>query len=209
MWKDLTKEWQAAFEEAWAAFRSGSTPIGAVLTDEGGDIILRDHNRSGEKDTLNRRISHAEANLLKRLDTLKYDPKKLTLYTTMEPCPMCMGTAIMSGIRHLRSAAYDPYCGMVHLLDTEPYYRSKQAEYLFDCEEKELVQTAMQGFYELRHIEKGAGAYVFECFEKHLPQAAAAAKKLYEKKELDRLAEREAPFSEVYDIILSYFHNGQ
>ena len=115
MWNNLSEAWQCAFEEAWTSFKSGSIPIGAVIADENGNIILKDHNRSKEPDTVNRNISHAEANSLRRLDTSQYNPKKLVLYATMELCPMCMGTAVMSNIKHLRYAARDLYCGCVHL----------------------------------------------------------------------------------------------
>jgi tRNA(adenine34) deaminase len=36
MWADLPAPWQACLEEAWAAYRAGSVPIGAVVTDGRG-----------------------------------------------------------------------------------------------------------------------------------------------------------------------------
>ena len=83
MWNNLSEAWQCAFEEAWASFKSGSIPIGAVIADENGHIILREHNRSNETDTINKNISHAEANALRRLDTSQYNPKTLVLYATI------------------------------------------------------------------------------------------------------------------------------
>ena len=203
MWKDISAPWRAAFEEAWEAFRTGSVPIGAALCDESGAILLRDRNRSNEADTVNRRISHAEANLLRRLDTSVGDLYSLTLYTTMEPCPMCMGTAVMAGIRHLRSAARDPYCGMVHLAETEPYYEEKHLDFTFEGGEVELVQLTVQSYRELRYVDSGASPKVLDKFEAYLPRAVAAARELYAAKELDRLADADTDAGEVFDRILS------
>ncbi|SEK43246.1 Cytidine and deoxycytidylate deaminase zinc-binding region [Ruminococcus sp. YRD2003] len=205
MWKDIFAPWRAAFEEAWEAFRTGSVPIGAALCDESGAILLCDRNRSNEADTVNRRISHAEANLLRRLDTSVGDLHSLTLYTTMEPCPMCMGTAVMAGIRHLRSAARDPYCGMVHLAETEPYYAEKRLDFTFELGEVELVQLTVQSYRELRYVDSGASPKVLDKFEAYMPEAVSAARELYAAKELDRLAEAGTAAGEVFDRILAMF----
>ena len=205
MWNDLSKNWQAAFEEAWAAFRNGCIPIGAALSDENGELILRDRNRNNDKDPVNKRTAHAEACLLNRLDTVKFDPKKVTLYTTMEPCPMCMGTIIMSNIKHIKTAALDPYCGMLHLLETEPYYKSKQAEYFYDGkeDEKEIVQLAMHTYYELRCISLGSGTCVYDRFREQNEKAVTIAEKLYADKMLDRFVSEGREMGYVYDFILS------
>ncbi len=207
IWNDLSRSWQAAFEEAWAAFCNGSIPIGAALSDENGELILRDRNRNNDKATVNKRTAHAEACLLNRLDTSKYDPKKVTLYTTMEPCPMCMGTIIMSNIRHLRTAALDPYCGMLHLLETEPFYKARQTEYVYDSDEKELVQLAMQTYFELRHIGLGKVNVVYESFKKHNEKAVTIAEKLYSDKKLDLFVSEGRHMGYVYDYILSMDEN--
>ena len=203
MWIDLSKVWQAAFREAWHSFCAGSTPVGAVLCDAEGNIILSDHNRNHETDTLNRRIAHAETNILRNLDTSKYDPRTLTLYTTMEPCPMCMGTALMSNIKKIRSAARDSYCGMIHLTDTDPYYHSKGIDCRFEYGELEQVQLTIQGYCELRYIEQGAGKQVFEQFSACCPAAAEEAEKLYRTKWLDQAAAAGKDISEVFDYIVN------
>ena len=186
MWNDISKQWQTAFEEAWEAFCTGSIPIGAAVFDENGDLILKDHNRTQLSETINRRIAHAEANILRQLDTSRFDPQKLTLYTTMEPCPMCMGTAAVSNIRHLRSAAHDPHCGMIHLIESEPYF----------------IGT-LQSYYELRCIEAGASRCVFDSFSEQCPEATEISERLYKNKVLDRFAEEGTAFGVIFDYILS------
>ena len=203
MWNDISKQWQTAFEEAWEAFCTGSIPIGAAVFDENGDLILKDHNRTQLPETINRRIAHAEANILRQLDTSRFDPKKLTLYTTMEPCPMCMGTAAVSNIRHLRSAAPDPHCGMIHLIESEPYFIGKALDYNFECGDPELVQLTLQSYYELRCIEAGASRCVFDSFSEQCPEATEISARLYKNKVLDRFAEEGTAFGVVFDYILS------
>ena len=49
------------------------------------------------------KTAHAEMNALRNLDQLAYsEPQDLILFTTGEPCPMCMGAIIWSGIRTVR-----------------------------------------------------------------------------------------------------------
>lgn len=203
MWNDLSYQWKTAFEEGWIAFKNGSTPIGAALFDKDGTLILKNRNRANEKGTINKRISHAEANILRELDITSYDLNELTLYSTMEPCPMCMGTCVMAGIRKLRFAARDPYCGFTYLKDTEPYFATKNLDYTFADDEMEKVQLVMQGYRELRYMEQGASDKVFKTFYELRPEIKTITEKLYAEKVLDRFANDNRSFSEVYDYILS------
>lgn len=203
MWCDLSIQWKTAFEEAWRAFCTGNIPIGAALFDENGELVLKDHNRANRSDTINRRIAHAEAGILRMLDTSEFDPKKMTLYTTMEPCPMCMGTASVSNIRHLRAAAHDPRCGMIHLAETEPYYIAKSLDYTFESGDNELVQLTVQSYYELRCMESGSSSYMFDSFQEICPKASKTAKLLYEEKVLDKYVKDGTAFGVIYDYILS------
>ena len=57
MWNDISPVWQTAFREMWTAFREGSVPIGAVLCDAEGSVILSDRNRNHAAETVNRRIA--------------------------------------------------------------------------------------------------------------------------------------------------------
>ena len=203
MWSDLSYEWQTAFSEAWTAFKNGSTPIGAALFDGNGNLVTSNRNRAGEKGTLNKRTSHAEANILHGIDTSVYDLHDMILYSTMEPCPMCMGTCVMAGIRTLRFAARDPYCGFTYLKDTEPYFKTKNLDYSFTNDEMELVQLTIQGYRELRYMEQGASDKVYRTFYELVPEMKDITEALYKEKTLDEFAKEDKPFSEVYDYILS------
>ncbi|MDO5435632.1 MAG: nucleoside deaminase [Clostridia bacterium] len=203
MWKDLSAAWQAAFEEAWDSFRHGSIPIGAVIADENGNVILKEHNRGNEEGTVNRSISHAEANALHRLDTARYDPGTLTLYTTMEPCPMCFGTAVMSNIKHVRYAARDPHCGFVHIREFDPYVSERTRDFLLMGQEYELVQLTLQSYHELRYASEHHCGSLADEFRTVSEEAVDLAGKLFAEKTLDVLACSGEKIGTVFDLILS------
>ncbi len=83
---------QAAFEEAKQGFAEGGIPIGSVLVID-GKIVGRGHNRRAQKDSA---ILHAEMDCLENAGRLKArDYQRATLYSTLSPCDMCSGTALL------------------------------------------------------------------------------------------------------------------
>jgi cytosine deaminase len=82
----------AAIEEAQKGLASGGIPIGSVLVCE-GEIIGRGHNQRVQHGSV---IHHAEMNCLEnagRLPASTY--ARCTLYSTLSPCPMCSGAALL------------------------------------------------------------------------------------------------------------------
>jgi len=68
----------------------GNTPFGAVLVDADGKVVLKQGNAEGDTHDA---TAHAELTLASKASKL-FDKKYLwncTLYTTVEPCPMCTG----------------------------------------------------------------------------------------------------------------------
>ena len=87
----------AALAEAAQAYALGEVPIGAVLVDEAGEIVARGHNlRERDHDA----TAHAEMIAIRaaceRLG--RWRLSGLTLYVTIEPCPMCAGAIVMSRV---------------------------------------------------------------------------------------------------------------
>jgi len=83
---------QAAIEEAKRGLAEGGIPIGAVLVCD-GKIIGRGHNQRAQKGSV---IHHAEMNCLEnagRLDASVY--RRCALYSTLSPCAMCSGAALL------------------------------------------------------------------------------------------------------------------
>lgn len=86
-------------------------PVGAVAV-KNGKIIAVAHN-TREKN--NAALGHAEINLIKKLTNILAS-KKLTdieIYVTLEPCVMCTGAIIQSGISKLYFGSYDRQYGCV------------------------------------------------------------------------------------------------
>jgi tRNA(adenine34) deaminase len=130
MWETLSPPWQAALEMAWEAYCAGTVPIGAVVADANGNIVSRGRNRITEKNApkgqvCNNGLAHAEINALLALELSYEECKKSALYTTMEPCPLCMGALYMSDVKTVHFAARDPWAGSTNLLGTTPYLSRK------------------------------------------------------------------------------------
>ena len=83
---------QAAIEEARVGLAEGGIPIGSVLVID-DRIIGRGHNRRVQRGSA---ILHAEMDCLENAGRLKAaDYRRATLYSTLSPCDMCSGTALL------------------------------------------------------------------------------------------------------------------
>ncbi len=201
MWNDLSNEWKKTFEQTWIAFQNGSIPIGAIISDKFGNIIITGRNETCENSVQNKRTAHAEMYCVRNLDIEKYsDLGEYHLYTTMEPCPMCMGTIVMGGIRKIHVAAKDRYCGALHYIDFDPYMQSKKMQVYLEEGEMEAVQLAQQGYYELRK-DNGVINNVLKQFQKDCPKSIDVALKMYQERYLDKCVENNVPYGEIYNYI--------
>lgn len=201
MWCDLSKEWQRAFEEAWDSFKGGSIPIGAIITDQNGNVLMTGRNEIGEGRYPNQRVAHAEASCVRNLDIERYkELSEYHLYTTMEPCPMCMGTIVMGGIRKVHVAAKDGYCGALHYAEDDPYIKAKGMHIYLEEGEMEAVQLTQQIYHGLWN-DNGQLNKVTEAFQKDCPKAAEVAIRLYEEKYLHKCVENNMPYSDVYNSL--------
>ena len=85
----------AAIAEAEAGLAEGGIPIGSVLVHQ-GRIIGRGHNRRVQRGST---VLHAEMDALEnagRQPARVY--RESQLYTTLSPCAMCSGAALLYGI---------------------------------------------------------------------------------------------------------------
>ena len=83
---------QAAIQEARKGRDEGGIPIGSVLVCD-GKIAGRGHNRRVQKGSA---ILHAEMDCLENAGRLTAkDYARSILYSTLSPCDMCSGTALL------------------------------------------------------------------------------------------------------------------
>jgi tRNA(adenine34) deaminase len=98
-----------ALIEAEKAAMLEEVPIGAVFVWE-KRIIARGHNL---RETTGDPTAHAEILVLRAASIQRHHWRLSggTLYTTLEPCPMCAGAMIQARIDRLVFGAYDPKAG--------------------------------------------------------------------------------------------------
>ncbi len=92
-----------ALREAEKAYALAEVPIGAVLVDAAGEIIARGHNlRERDHDA----TAHAEMIAIRAACAAlgRWRLSGLTLYVTIEPCPMCAGAIVMSRVDRVVAA---------------------------------------------------------------------------------------------------------
>lgn len=103
-----------ALDEARIAGREEEVPVGAVLT-MNGEVLARAHNRTR---ALVDPTAHAEILVLREGARLtgNYRLADATLYSTIEPCPMCAGAIVQARVRRLVYGARDEKGGAVRSL---------------------------------------------------------------------------------------------
>jgi tRNA(adenine34) deaminase len=100
-----------ALEQAEAAMAAGEFPVGCVMVHK--DRVIVTGAREGTKGNSPNEVDHAEMIALKRLSGLetKINPSQVTLFSTLEPCLMCFGALMISGIGEVVFAYEDAMGG--------------------------------------------------------------------------------------------------
>ena len=110
---------RCALDEAQKAYDLGEVPIGAVLVGADGAIVARGHNL---RETWHDATAHAEMVAIqeacRRLG--RWRLAGLTLYVTIEPCPMCAGAVVMSRLDRVVYGSTDAKAGACESLFNIP-----------------------------------------------------------------------------------------
>ena len=98
-----------ALVEALAAYHKEEVPVGAVLV-EGDQVVARGHNM---RETQQDPTAHAEILAIREAAQKRghWRLSGMTLYVTLEPCPMCAGALVNSRIDRVVFGAFDPKAG--------------------------------------------------------------------------------------------------
>lgn len=149
-YQDLNMYWKRIFELEWASLCEGSKAIAALIVSEDGTIISEGRNKIGETEIPNPRVSHAEVEAIRNLDVRKYPfVKSYTLYAALEPCPMCMGTLVMGGIRDVVIGTKDDHGGAMGLIEHSKFLKSKNIRITWMPQEYGDVQRGFQALKEI------------------------------------------------------------
>ena len=184
--------WIAAFKEAWHAYREDSVPVGAVFVAPSGDVVHRGRNqvysaRTPGSPLGHTRLAHAEMNVLAQAapEERLYEG---ILYTTLEPCAMCLGAAVVCGVRHIRYAADDGPTEAARLLASHPLLASKHV--VLDGPESFLghVSVVLMSDWILREASPTAERTLGGLSRAH-PAAVALARSWHGSHHLQRMAQ--------------------
>ena len=209
-WETLSEPWQAALEMAWEGYCAGTLPIGAAVADHEGKVLSRGRNRSMDQCAPNKQIfgdmlAHAELNALIELQLDQESRHSTALYTTMEPCPLCIGTFYMSSIRTLQYAGRDPLAGSTNLLGTTPYLKRKPIRVIppFD----RGLEIALTGMYAETEIhlrgEEEITDHFFDEWRAVLPEGVELGVALYWSGELRKRGAIHAPAGETINWLMN------
>ena len=101
---------EAAIEMAEKSWSEGGIPIGSVLATEEGEIVARGHNErvQGGDPT-----AHAEMVCLRNAGRRR-DWEELTLVSTLSPCAMCTGAAVLYKVRRVVVGEEETFMGARH-----------------------------------------------------------------------------------------------
>jgi tRNA(adenine34) deaminase len=103
-----------ALAEAEKAVARGEVPVGAVAVHQ-GRIVGRGHNL---RETSRDPSAHAELTAMRAAAAYlsSWRLVGVTIYVTLEPCPMCAGALVNSRVERLVYGADDPKAGAVRTL---------------------------------------------------------------------------------------------
>jgi cytosine/creatinine deaminase len=121
---------QMAIDEARLGLAEGGIPIGSVLVVD-GRVVGRGHNRRVQRASA---ILHAEMDCLENAGRLPpADYRRAVLYSTLSPCDMCSGTALLYRVPKIVIGENRTFQG------PEDYVRSRGVE-LVVVDDAECIQ---------------------------------------------------------------------
>ena len=137
-----------ALNQARNALSAGEFPVGCVVVHE--DRILTTGARKGTAGNIPNEIDHAEMIALKHLADLEInrDNERIILFTTLEPCLMCLGALILSGISEIVYAYEDVMGGGLScdLNNLMPLYKNSRISVVPNILRKESLEL-FQAFF--------------------------------------------------------------
>lgn len=139
-----------ALQEAQLAFEKNEVPVGAIVVHE-DRIIGRGHNL-----TLSMKDASAHAEMVALSAAYNYFNdwrlENCWLFSTLEPCPMCAGAAMLSRIGTIVYGAKDPKfgaCGSIVNIPEETKF-NHQIQLISGIREPEIADLMRLFFQELR-----------------------------------------------------------
>ena len=206
-WADVPAPWRAALELAWAAYAAGTIPVGAVVTDAAGRIVAEGQNavyrRAPDLPLAGSHLAHAEVAALAGLSS-EDAHEDLALYSTLEPCLLCAGAAVMSNVGRVHFAGVDPYGGATSFPpDLNAHVRRARTAFCGPLDDEVgMFAAAIHVDFFLRGKPDG---HVVAAYAEHAPAAMAAGRALG-RQSLHRAAAAGTPLAETFDAAVASLH---
>lgn len=152
---------ELAIDEARKSLEKKLLPVGAVLVVD-NEVVGRAHKQQA----YSYHLDHAEMLLLRNYfqnKNLKRNKHHVSLYTTLEPCMMCIGTILHCPIDTIVYSTSDPYgggCSIVHAQQLPVRHKDHPLEAIGGILEKktrklfkEFIEMNTGEFYSRENIE--------------------------------------------------------
>ena len=145
-----------ALQQAATAARNGEVPIGAVIV-QGNRIVGRGFNR---RESWRDPTAHAEILAIRQASEVlaTHCLNDCILYTSCEPCPMCLGAIYWSGIKTVFFAADRKDAAAAGFSDRFIY-----DEISIPVEKRHIV------FHQLTEVDGKEAFRIWNCFENKIP----------------------------------------
>jgi len=207
VWQELALPWKTAVTQAIEALRAGSLAIGAAICLPEGTPVCAGRNRLLEPPASDGTVSgstvaHAEINALVALSLCpaQASPETLSLYSTAEPCPMCIGAIAMSRVKHVHFASRDTWAGSADLVDKSQFLRRKVLSVTGPTDERlEAVLIALHGFSHIRRRSGNARDPVLVRWSESCPTGVALAEHIGNDRQLRAFVLADRPPGDLID----------
>lgn len=143
---------EKALNLAFEAKSRGQISIGCVIVDGTGKIIGSQHNQVR---SLRDKTAHAEVLAIREAMANEdwMGAKSWTVYSTLEPCPMCLSAIILSRIGQVVWAAPDPEVNLPLVLKALSYEQKNKLALVQNPFEDLKLQCSML-YQESRHNDR-------------------------------------------------------
>ena len=182
-------------QAALDAYLEGSAPVGAVVVDPTGNVVSVGRNGfSGD------RLAHAETQALKAVPT---DARRveLSLYSTMEPCPMCTGAIRMMQLRSLHIANKEPAAGSTEHNSATTVMRHLAGDVVGPTNpELEFVNVALT----LEYRSRNGHTRWRDKWVSYMPGAVEVGERLASDRRFSAWQNDETPTSALFEEVCSY-----
>jgi len=146
-------------------------------------------------------LAHAELNALLQVSSSDGRLDSYTLYSTMEPCPLCFGAFCMSGLRSLRYAARDGLAGGVNPACVPSYLNTRPFDVTGPFPDLEALQVALHTAHIMERCPRDRHPELLAIRERYCRAGVRVGQKLHSSGQLSQARQQERTPGWVFDQV--------